>query len=505
MAAGLTAIALLIGQGPGVARHGASRSSRVSATRRSPVPGAPNCHASCRGAALTRAYSADAATYSVAAVVAPPVAAALVALAPDRAAVAARRPAARLAGACCARSRSTAAHARPVRRPRCGRTCAPGSRTITGHPRPAPDRDHHHRRIRRPGLALHRRSDPRPVESPGRSGSPASSSGCSRPAASARPCGSRGIRSPVPIGPSSSAPACRPSCSPRSAWRRPPPAARRGVRHGRHRAAPVSAMFQVRAREAPTRVQSQVFTTSASLRMTAFAHGHRCLRLAARSRHRGGDRLRCRPPRDLARAGTRRSARDCRDASTGCAGADGAPTGVFYPRRMSTPGRLALVGSGEYLPVMQDIESWLLEDRPRRYVQLATAAAPEGDASLRHWHALGAESAARARRRAGRRRRAHARRRGRPAHAHAIAGAGLIYLSGGNPGHLARTLRGTPRLGGHRAGVARRRIACRLQRGRDGDGRLCARLPPSAAAAAPTDWASCPTCACCRTSTSSAG
>ena len=33
----------------------------------------------------------------------------------------------------------------------------------------------------------------------------------------------------------------------------------------------VSSMFQVRAREAPARVQSQVFTTSASLRMTAFA------------------------------------------------------------------------------------------------------------------------------------------------------------------------------------------------------------------------------------------
>ena len=29
------------------------------------------------------------------------------------------------------------------------------------------------------------------------------------------------------------------------------------------------------------------------------------------------------------------------------------------------------------------------------------------------------------------------------AHVDAIAGAGLIYLSGGNPGHLARTLRGT--------------------------------------------------------------
>ena len=47
-----------------------------------------------------------------------------------------------------------------------------------------------------------------------------------------------------------------------------------------------------------------------------------------------------------------------------------------------TAGRIALVGSGEYLPVMQDIEGWLLEDRPRRYVQLATAAAPEGEATL---------------------------------------------------------------------------------------------------------------------------
>jgi len=110
---------------------------------------------------------------------------------------------------------------------------------------------------------------------------------------------------------------------------------------------------------------------------------------------------------------------------------------------MSTPGRLALVGSGEYLPVMQDIEAWLLEDRPARYVQLATAAAPEGDRSLTRWHALGAEAAERlgveqvvvdVRTRAD---------ADDPAHAAPIAGAGLIYLSGGNPSHLARTLRGS--------------------------------------------------------------
>ena len=110
---------------------------------------------------------------------------------------------------------------------------------------------------------------------------------------------------------------------------------------------------------------------------------------------------------------------------------------------MSQPGRLALVGSGEYLPVMHDIEAWLLEDRPARYVQLATAAAPEGDSVLARWHDLGAQAAARL----GAeqvvvdvRTRADA---DDPAHARAIAGAGLVYLSGGNPSHLARTLRGT--------------------------------------------------------------
>ena len=41
---------------------------------------------------------------------------------------------------------------------------------------------------------------------------------------------------------------------------------------------------------------------------------------------------------------------------------------------------LALVGSGEYLEVMADIEAELIEGRPPRYVQLATAAAPEAPA-----------------------------------------------------------------------------------------------------------------------------
>ena len=109
----------------------------------------------------------------------------------------------------------------------------------------------------------------------------------------------------------------------------------------------------------------------------------------------------------------------------------------------SGPGPLALVGSGEYLPVMADVEGMLLKGRPPRYVQLPTAAAQEGARSLRNWLDLGA---------------AQAERLGveqvpvvvkdraeadSPELAALIDGAGLIYLSGGSPTYLAQTLRGT--------------------------------------------------------------
>jgi cyanophycinase-like exopeptidase len=92
---------------------------------------------------------------------------------------------------------------------------------------------------------------------------------------------------------------------------------------------------------------------------------------------------------------------------------------------------------------MEDVERLLLDDGPPRFVQLATAAAPEGPASLAHWHALG---------------RASAERLGvqqvlvpvvdrisadDEELAGLVEGAGLVYLSGGNPPFLAATLRGT--------------------------------------------------------------
>lgn len=110
---------------------------------------------------------------------------------------------------------------------------------------------------------------------------------------------------------------------------------------------------------------------------------------------------------------------------------------------VSGPGPLALVGSGEYLPQMADIEAALIEGRPPRYVQLATAAVPDGPSVVQYWHDLGT---------------AQAQRLGvepvvlavndradadNEHIAGQVAGAGLIYLSGGNPGYLADTLRGT--------------------------------------------------------------
>jgi len=106
-------------------------------------------------------------------------------------------------------------------------------------------------------------------------------------------------------------------------------------------------------------------------------------------------------------------------------------------------GTLALVGSGEYLPVMRPVEAALLQGRPPRYVQLATAAAPEGDASLARWHRLGREQAQHlgveqvvvdVRDRAG---------ADDPQMAALVAGAGLVYISGGNPTYVSQVLRDT--------------------------------------------------------------
>jgi cyanophycinase len=112
-------------------------------------------------------------------------------------------------------------------------------------------------------------------------------------------------------------------------------------------------------------------------------------------------------------------------------------------------GSIALVGSGEYLPVMLTLEGELLRagfarGKKNSYVQLATAAGNEDEKSLNHWRDLGE---------------AQARRLGaecifvpvfnredafRAEYVELIANAGLIYFSGGDPHYLAETLRDTP-------------------------------------------------------------
>lgn len=92
---------------------------------------------------------------------------------------------------------------------------------------------------------------------------------------------------------------------------------------------------------------------------------------------------------------------------------------------------------------MLDVERALLAGRPPVYVQVPTAAAPEGEASLQRWVELGRTQAARLGVEA---RPLVARDRAEAddaALAAQVEGAGLVYLSGGNPPFLADTLRGT--------------------------------------------------------------
>ena len=116
---------------------------------------------------------------------------------------------------------------------------------------------------------------------------------------------------------------------------------------------------------------------------------------------------------------------------------------------MDHVGALALVGSGEYLPIMQELESALLKSgidrgKSKRYVQLPLAAGRESEDRLKYWQELGAEQAARL----------GAEQVFLPVYsrqdamrqeiADTIDNAGLIYLSGGDPHYLASSLVGTP-------------------------------------------------------------
>ena len=115
---------------------------------------------------------------------------------------------------------------------------------------------------------------------------------------------------------------------------------------------------------------------------------------------------------------------------------------------MTMKGLIALVGSGEYLPVMDDVDRFLLancgaDGRTPRVVCLPTAAGQEGEGSWGRWMRMGEE---------------HFRRLGaevtalpiidRPSadkdkYFSVIETADLIYFSGGNPTYLFETMEGS--------------------------------------------------------------
>jgi cyanophycinase len=118
----------------------------------------------------------------------------------------------------------------------------------------------------------------------------------------------------------------------------------------------------------------------------------------------------------------------------------------FYRCLMN--GLIALVGSGEYLPVMEDVDRHLLASlnlngRKPRVVCLPTAAGKEGDGSINRWSTMGT---------------GHFQKLGAEVNALRIIdrpsaddpqwdsyleNANLIYFSGGDPGYLYQTLNGS--------------------------------------------------------------
>jgi cyanophycinase-like exopeptidase len=92
---------------------------------------------------------------------------------------------------------------------------------------------------------------------------------------------------------------------------------------------------------------------------------------------------------------------------------------------------------------MTAVEGMLLDGRPPRFVQVPTAAAPEGPASLERWLALGREQAARLGVEAVPVLARNREEADSDELAALVEGAGLVYLSGGNPPYLAQSLAGT--------------------------------------------------------------
>ena len=108
-------------------------------------------------------------------------------------------------------------------------------------------------------------------------------------------------------------------------------------------------------------------------------------------------------------------------------------------------GTLALVGSGEYLPPMEPVDRLLLSrvSGEPRVVCLPTAAGTEGEKSIAHWSTLGVEHFTRLGARAEAVEVIDRASANDESLAARIRAANFVYLSGGKPDYLFKTLNGS--------------------------------------------------------------
>lgn len=111
-------------------------------------------------------------------------------------------------------------------------------------------------------------------------------------------------------------------------------------------------------------------------------------------------------------------------------------------------GLIVLVGAGEYLPVMNEVDRYLLAncgagDRTPRVVCLPTAAGQEGEASWQRWNSMGVEHFSSLNAEVSALPIIDRRSADDPQYAETIEHADLIYFSGGNPAYLYKTMQGS--------------------------------------------------------------
>ena len=111
-------------------------------------------------------------------------------------------------------------------------------------------------------------------------------------------------------------------------------------------------------------------------------------------------------------------------------------------------GLINLVGSGEYLPVMRDVDRYLLDTlhlrgRPPRVACLATAAGKEGDTSVNRWLNMGVQHFNDLGADAEPVRIIDRESANDPCWEPILEMADLIYFSGGDPGYLHGTMKGS--------------------------------------------------------------